>query len=481
MRFLVGPSFGEQHFGRGDFGHAARTKAIVASADAVCKHPGSTLPDKFASPAALNRFYRLMNNQHVTHGKVLEAHAARVIELASLNGDPVLFIHDSTQLDYTGLKSLKGVLGPIGNGSNQRGYICHNTLAVRAGSREVLGLAAQQLHKRPRRKVKRTKKQVASNPRRESRLWKKGSQAIPDAPAGCRWIEICDRGADITEYIDHMDETGRQYVVRSTQNRRITRIENGLVVDGKLHDYARSQPLLGSREINVPARDRMPPRKGKPAVPAQAARTAELGVSWSEVTIQSPRQKRGEERGVELRVWVVRVAERNPPAGAVPVEWILITNCPVKLEPQAWESVDWYSQRWIIEEYHKVQKTGLGIEDLQFTREHSLDNAIAFLSVIAISLLQLRNASRRDDAKTRLATDLYPVLLVIVIALWRYKTPRRDLTVHEFFYAVARLGGHQNRKRDLAPGWLVLWRGWTKLQTMMELANQQQHLKTGES
>ncbi|MBN2292587.1 MAG: hypothetical protein JXM70_09190 [Pirellulales bacterium] len=33
--------------------------------------------------------------------------------------------------------------------------------------------------------------------------------------------------------------------------------------------------------------------------------------------------------------------------------------------------------------------------------------------------------------------------------------------------ALARLGSHQNRKHDHAPGWIVLWRGWTKLQSML--------------
>jgi len=40
--------------------------------------------------------------------------------------------------------------------------------------------------------------------------------------------------------------------------------------------------------------------------------------------------------------------------------------------------------------------------------------------------------------------------------------------VHDFFFALARLGGRQNRKRDRRPGWLVLWRGWMKLQSMVE-------------
>lgn len=44
--------------------------------------------------------------------------------------------------------------------------------------------------------------------------------------------------------------------------------------------------------------------------------------------------------------------------------------------------------------------------------------------------------------------------------------PRLDWTLYDFYYALARRGGHQNRKHDHPPGWLVLWRGWTYLQAM---------------
>ena len=44
---------------------------------------------------------------------------------------------------------------------------------------------------------------------------------------------------------------------------------------------------------------------------------------------------------------------------------------------------------------------------------------------------------------------------------------RLALTVREYFLALARLGGHQNRKKDHPPGWIVLWRGWQALQLMV--------------
>jgi hypothetical protein len=41
-------------------------------------------------------------------------------------------------------------------------------------------------------------------------------------------------------------------------------------------------------------------------------------------------------------------------------------------------------------------------------------------------------------------------------------------SIRQFYMHVARLGGHQNRKVDGFPGWLTLWRGWEKLQSMVD-------------
>jgi hypothetical protein len=122
----------------------------------------------------------------------------------------------------------------------------------------------------------------------------------------------------------------------------------------------------------------------------------------------------------------------------------------------------------VVEEFHKAQKTGCRIEDMQFTTPARLEPAIALLSVVAVTLLNLREASRRADAPTRRADTLVSSDSVEVLSLKRYGQVRRDLTVREFFLALARLGGHQNRKCDGEPGWLVLWRGWMKLQAMLD-------------
>ena len=131
----------------------------------------------------------------------------------------------------------------------------------------------------------------------------------------------------------------------------------------------------------------------------------------------------------------------------------------------------------VIEEYHKAQKTGCQIEDLQFTTEQALQPMIALLSVVATVLLNLRQACRRDDAETRPATELVDPIYEEILRAQRYKQPREPMTIREFSLALGRLGGHMNRKSDGLPGWLTLWRGWTKLQLMVAGAEAERRRK----
>ena len=459
--------FGEEHFGGASLGDVRRQRRLVVSAAEMAKHPGGTLPNKMNNPAELKAFYRLMNSDTVTHETVLQPHIDRTLDRMRAHDGLVLILHDTTELDYSGLKSLKDELGQIGNGGG-RGYKCHNSLAVTAESREVLGLANQILFCRPRVPKGEKKSVRRQRTTRESRLWRQGSEAIPAAPEGRLWVDVADRGADTTEFLDFEEARGKKYLVRSQHNRWVLLGHDGETQRVKLHDRLRSLPEAGRRTVHVPAR------------PGQPARATTVGVAWVPVRVLPPRQPRGHERGEPLAVWAVRVWELDPPDNvSEPLEWILLTNVSVRTFEDACARLDWYACRWIVEEYHKAMKTGCSIEDMEFTRQERLQPAIALVSVVAIFLLTLRDASRRSDADTRSARDWIPPMYVRVLSAWRFQSPDRDLTVREFYFALARLGGHQNRKHDHPPGWLVLWRGWTKLQAMVEGALAMQGVRCG--
>jgi hypothetical protein len=215
--------------------------------------------------------------------------------------------------------------------------------------------------------------------------------------------------------------------------------------------------------------------------PNGSFRTARVGAEFvvrgGAVLVHPPHARAGEHGDDPLPLYAALITEVHPPAGEQPIAWLLLTNEPVKTFKDAWRITGWYECRWVVEEYHKGMKTGCGVEALQFSSVDRLQPAIALMSAVALTLLDLRDASRRDDAKTRRATTLVSHDYVAVLTAWRYSKVRMEISVHDFYYALARLGGHQNRTHDKRPGWLVLWRGWLKLQAMLDgyLAAQRQH------
>jgi Transposase DNA-binding len=188
-------SFGHEHFAAAALGDQRRTKRLVRLADRLAQPPGGTLPEKLQSPADLEAWYRLVRAKAVTHRAVLEPARQRTLQRMRAQDGVVLTIHDPTELDYAGIQALRK-RGQIGNGS-RRGYRCHNTLAVAAERREVLGLANQILAVRPKAPKHEGRPQRRQRVNRETRLWKPGAAAIGPAPPGKRWVDICDRGADL--------------------------------------------------------------------------------------------------------------------------------------------------------------------------------------------------------------------------------------------------------------------------------------------
>ena len=454
-------SFAHDNFGNLYLGDKRRTDRLVYSVEEICRHPGGTLPDKLKQPCDLHAFYHLMNRPELTHAVLLQAHAERTKRLISACAGVVLLIHDATELDYTSKTSLREVLGQIGRGS-QRGYICHNSLAVRADTGETLGLAAQILHRRANVPKGETKKQSRERLDRESRLWLQGVTQIGPAPTGTLCVDVSDSLSDTFEYLYYEVTHGRTFLLRARENRRL---QEPLAGQKYLFDALQQQPSLGQREVHV---GEAPSKRGKKGRPARKGRKSEVEISYAPVTIAPPGKKLGEYQRVPLSLWAVRVWEKKAPAGEKPLEWVLLTNRPITSVKAAEELIDWYEKRWVIEEYHKAMKTGLDLEALQFTTREALEPTIAVLSCVATTLLRLRDAGRAADATTRPATDVVdPIYVETLHAYYGATLLSAQPSVREFYVRVARLGGHQNRKGDGMPGWLTLWRGWMKLQEMV--------------
>jgi hypothetical protein len=456
-------SFAQANFGQLDLGDKRRTLRLVRSAEKMCRHPGGTRPDQLNRPADLRGFYRLMNQPAVTHSVVMNGHTAQTRQsIAALGGGTVLVLHDATELDYTTIKSLEEQRSPIGQGT-RRGYLCHNSLAVRADTGATLGLTAPILHRRARVAKNETAPQKRQRKDRESRRWVEGAKAGGPAPSGVRCVDVSDRLSDTFESMVFEGTHGRHFVLRGRENRRLAEPRAG---PNHLFEAVRQLPAVGEREVRV---QEAPPQKtGRNPRPGRQARLTTAPAAFAAVRIARPGKQRGEYACPSPDRWAVRVWEPVTPEGEQPLEWILLTNGPIRTIEEARECIGGYERRWIVEEYHKGMKTGCGIESLQRENLARLEPAIALISAVATTLLRRRDAARAPDAETRPAAAVVDPVYVEVLAAHYGKRVGPRPMVKAFYMHVARLGGRQNRKGDGFPGWITLWRGWMKLQSMVD-------------
>ena len=102
-------------------GDARRTRRAVQLGAALATCPEANLPQQTGSWAGLKSAYRLLNEPDVTHAALSEPHWQATRQQAR-QAHPVLFVQDTSELDFTAHRHTKG-LGWIGN-TGGRGFFC---------------------------------------------------------------------------------------------------------------------------------------------------------------------------------------------------------------------------------------------------------------------------------------------------------------------------------------------------------------------
>jgi hypothetical protein len=158
---------------------------------------------------------------------------------------------------------------------------------------------------------------------------------------------------------------------------------------------------------------------------------------------------------------VVDVREVKAPPDVEPLRWVLYTSLPVQSFSGAWQVIEYYEQRPLVEEFHKGIKTGCRLEERQYRTAARLEALTALLCIVAVRLLQIRSASRHQPERP--AREIVPAKWILLLQHLRRRPPQRNWTVREFYRELAKLGGFLGRKRDGEPGWITLWHGFYKL------------------
>lgn len=432
--------------GVAELGDPRRTQRLIRLLAGLATHPVGSLPGRL-SKSDLKAAYRLCAQKAVTHEAIRQSITHGTLRLIDETSGDILILHDTSELNFYTRQTLRSGLGPIGNG-RACGYLCHSSLAFTSSGRH-LGLTNQILHQRvpvPRREKYSAKRDRQT---RESLLWKRGTEGLPSDP---RLIDVCDRGADTFEFLEHEVHSGRRFVIRVSQNRCCLAGHEG-TQSSKVFDLLRQQKPLGIRPLTMRKKEKRP------------AQTVMLEVSAMAIQLRPPQNHRGQHGNQPLKVWCVRLWNAQHK-----LERFLYVKHPIETLEQAVQVAEWYERRWLQEEWHKGLKTGCGVETLQFTSLSRLEPMIMILSAVAGWLLQVRDAGRAEDAATRPATEVVPQQVVQTLYIWRHpdQSPKPDWSIRDFTLALGRLGGHQNRRSDGMPGWITLWRGYERLASMLD-------------
>jgi len=454
----------ETTFGTVHLGDVRRTQRAVVIASAIAHHPAASLPAQMADEAELEATYRFLQTPKVSYEQLIRPHVAQTREQARQR-QQVLLIQDTTEVDYQQHPTTTG-LGPIGNGSHH-GYLLQSVLAVVPESREVLGLMHQEPFLRQPAPPGESKRQREQR-ERESQVWERSVQAIGRPPAGVQWIHVGDRYSDMFPFLWQCRQQQCDFVVRAAQDRCVDLLveQADAAVSPRSHHRAGSPAAKPQHLFEVVRGWQAMGEQDLPLAASKQskARVAHVLLSYGSLRLLPPQHQQASALR-PLVVWVVRVWEPAPPEGVEALEWILLTSVPTTTVEQAWQRVDWYRARWIVEDYHQGLKTGCRIEERHWQSYEALRRLLGLLAPMAVRLLQLRAAARQTPE--RLASELLPPDLVQVVAVLA-KVPAATLTAQQCWYAIARCGGYLRRRSSGPPGWKTLWQGWFYVQTLLE-------------
>lgn len=424
----------QQEWATADLGDRRLNRRLVKVAQQLADKPTASIPAACGGWADTAGAYRMLGNDRFDWRDVLEPHAQCTLQRMA-GQSLVLCLQDTTELNFNG-QSIEG-LGPLSYEA-QRGMYLHPTYAVSA-QREPLGVLDAWMWAREPRNAQGQRGGVC-----ESVRWIEGYERLAELaqelPA-TRLMQVGDRESDMTDLMHRAQSLGWpvDLLVRSQHNRV-------LAGGQRLWDEVQASQSLGEIEFTMAAR------------PGCKARVVKQQLRVQRVPLRSPAHP----GGAALEMTCVIASEVNPPPGAKPVCWRLLTNRPIDGLAQARELIDWYRARWEVEMFFHVLKTGCRVEALQLASVERIERALALFMVVSWRICQLMRSGRTcPDLPAELMFDEEEIKAAYVLN--KKVPPPQPPRLNAVLRHVAMLGGFLARKGDGEPGVKTIWLGLQRI------------------
>jgi hypothetical protein len=459
----------------GKSGNLKLKKRFRTILNSMSRKPSLKFPAGCNGRAETMAAYRFLDNEHVTFLTILAPHREASIERIRAQS-VVLIPQDTTELDITRPHEIMADAGPL-NDSARLGFHDHVSLAM-TPERLILGVVHGKIWARDPVEFekdadqKRTERRAKPIDDKESVRWLEGyhaaCQVAREAPE-TRIISLADSEGDIYELLGagQAAEGVRKasFVIRACQNRALILDDDASPESPKqLREHVANTPVLARRTLEIREREPKSKDQRKRKQPRDA-RTAVVEIRAARVRLRGASRPGGRLEDIEVNV--VLISEPDPPPGAEPIEWILLTDLPIETSNDVLNVVDYYTCRWQIEIYFRVLKSGCKVEESQLERASRFEPYVALNMIVAWRIMHVMMLGRGcPDLPCDVAFD-DDEWQAVYATVQKKAPPPEPPTMKTMIGLIASLGGWLGRKCDGDPGPKAMWVG---MQRMTDLA-----------
>ncbi len=417
------------------------------------KNPQNSIPETFKDPHQSKAAYRFFDNPKTKTDDILNWY--KEVTFQKINNleyeETLLVIQDTSDINYSTHESKKDI-GPI-QSYIKHGIKLHPSIVVTT-NRVPLGILACKMYSREEEKTELTAKELRKQKakkrkkipieEKESYRWIESMEASKELAkkyTDRRIINIGDRECDFNEYISYcknIEEENLYFITRSFQKRNIKEGE-------KLKKEIYKSETKGEISFIIQRGNRK--------------RKITQKIKYKEMEVKVPKTQ--SESGY-LKLTVILAEEKDVPEGSNPLDWILLSNIPIKTLADAISIIEKYLCRWEIEVFFKVLKSGCRIENLQLTKASNIQKCISMYMIVAIKVLFLMKLGREHPS---LPSEIIfsEIEIKCLYGALKKKLPKEKPKLGEVVRLIGQLGGYMNRNNDGPPGPKTIWVGTQRL------------------
>lgn len=432
-------AFADQRLGR-------RFRKLI---EQLSQNIGQSIPVSCQDWANTKAAYRFFSNSRVGEEDILGGHFQGTRKRFREAEGKVLILHDTSEFsfereDRERSKDLVRRLEPY----TVCGILMHSSLAVTVQGLP-LGMTAAKFWTREKFKgvnaLKKKHQRMRMPPdQKESVRWlenmRQSSELLGD-PGRC--VQVGDRESDIFEFFSEAKRIGTHFLIRIHVDRLLT--------DGKAWVFQVMDEGMVRGHHWIEIRDKE--GRSTPVMTAIKYQRLEIAPTTRQSRTRDP-----------LMLTVIHVQEVGASKGRKKIDWKLITDLSVNSPQSAIEKIKWYGQRWKIELFHKILKSGCKVEDSKMQTAQRRSNLLATCCILAWRIFWVTMLKRIEpEAPPTRALSEVEISLLDQLKKDIPSEVTKKKTLSDYLLKIAKLGGYLARANDPPPGIIVMWRGLSRL------------------